>query len=263
MSAPAPRSPLSLIVGRWTWALGPGAAPGSGPLLRIERGATLLQGPRAPRVEAAGEALLALVAAHLAPAPAGLSAAVRPKVRVALSVGGAGVLLAVRWFGSAPPAGECARALPALGEGACLFPPRVRGGEVLLQAALAEPPRRMPLVHVLAGRRAVAIPLLAVERALAEDAAPPGPLEIVSLARCLDEEPVPAPGRPALLVLRRRGEPLALRVELLVGHASERVLPCGPLLQAVPWLLGVVERGDDAPEPVVDPLALARRGHAD
>jgi len=47
-----------------------------------------------------------------------------------------------------------------------------------------------------------------------------------------------------------------LRVELLVGHGSERVLPAGPLLQALPWVLGIVDRGDAAPELVVDPLAL-------
>ena len=74
----------------------------------------------------------------------------------------------------------------------------------------------------------------------------------------MGEEPVAADqGRPALLVLRHNEPGPVLRVEALLGHGVHQVLPVGPLLGAVPWLLGVLEEGSGQPPTlVVDPLAL-------
>jgi hypothetical protein len=228
-------------------------------MLRIDRGATLLQGEPPVLLEDGVDWLLGEVRPRLAPAPPALRAAsVRARVRLEIDPAGTGYRTRVRYFGTAPECARHAALRAAVGPGGCLLPPRRTGGEVALEALLQPPPGDVPLVHVLAGRRPVALPLACMERALSEDAPPAQPLRILSLARCLAEEPVPAAGRPALLLLRGTGSALALRVELLVGHGSERVLPAGALLCELPWLLGVLERADEAPVLVVDPMPLIR-----
>jgi hypothetical protein len=263
VSAPAPRSSLARIIERWSATLGGGVARGSGPLLRIERGAPLLQGEPPVLLEEGVDSLLGEVGPLLARSPPTLGAAVvRARVRLEIESAGSGYLARVRYFGSALVGARYEAVVAASGPGFCLLPPRQEGGEVSQAVLLQPPPGDMAVVHVLAGRRPVALPLACVERALPDDARQAPSLRVRSLARCLAEEPVPAAGRSALLLLRSAGSQSALRVELLVGHGSERVLPAGPLLLGTPWLLGVVERGEEAPVPVVDPVVLVSRAQA-
>jgi hypothetical protein len=228
-------------------------------MLRIDRGATLLQGEPSMLLKDGVDWLLGEVRPRLAPAPPALRAAsVRARVRLEIHPEGTGYRARVRYFGTAPEGARHTALQAAAGPGSCLLPPRHKSGEVTLEAMLQPPPGDVPVVHVLAGRRPVALPLACMERALSEDAPPGQPLRILSLAHCLAEEPVPADGRPALLLLRGTADAVALRVELLVGHGSERVLPVGALLCRLPWLLGVLARADEAPVLVVDPVPLIR-----
>jgi len=240
-----------------------GSAP---PLLRLERGASLVRDERLEDVAALLEPLLGLAATRLhLPLPALRRARVRPKIRLRLGLAGSALAVRVRYFGAVPDDGSLCAACLHLGPRACALPAltggdahgaRLAAGEVCLGLLLDEGPRRLRLVRVLAGRRQVAIPLPAVVRAVSEDALEQVPPRTRSLAESLGEDPVPASaGRPALLLLRRRGPALALRVEALLGHGIERVLPAGPLLALLPWLLGVLD-AQGAPVLVVDPLAL-------
>ena len=180
-------------------------------------------------------------------------------MRLHLTHGGAGLGARVRYFGDAPDPAFAAS--PELA-GTCVYPPRVSGDAVTLGALRPYPARTLPVVRVLAGHRPVALPMASVLRAAPEEDTP-GAGAAVSLAACLGEEPRPAAqGRAAILELRTRGQPVSLRVELLVGHASERLLPPGPLLQRLRWLLGVIERGDEEPLLVIDPLTLLHDSRA-
>ena len=99
--------------------------------------------------------------------------------------------------------------------------------------------------------------MFSVARAVTQDGLEREPPRARSLARSLGEQDTPSSlGRPALLVLRRRGPAVALRVEALLGHGVGRMLPAGPLMGTVPWLLGVLEEDGCAPTLVLDPLAL-------
>ena len=100
--------------------------------------------------------------------------------------------------------------------------------------------------------------MFSVEQAVSEDALSDERPPTRSLAQCLGEESSPSSlGRPALLILRRPGPKLALRVEALLGHGHEVVHPVGPLLHSAPWVLGVTDGADEAPPVLVlDPLAL-------
>jgi hypothetical protein len=257
------RAPLVRVFALWNEVLLRASPPGVVPLLRLERGAGLVQGPRAEVIAGLLVPLLGLAAPLLFVAAAGAPAArgVRPKIRLALSLGGSGLLAQLRYFGAAPQDEALRAALAPLGEQAMALPPQLRpaarSAEVCLGAVWQEPVRRLPLVFLLAGRREVAIPMFAVARALAQDEPAQDIADVHSLADCLGEEAVPASGgRRAVLVLRRRGAPVALRVESLLGHGAERVLPVGPMLLGAPWLLGVVARDAQAPVLVIDPLAL-------
>jgi len=274
------------------------AAPaGSAPILRLDRGAGLIHGVRARHVSALLEPLLALVAPCLYVPPAESAAArliVRPKLRVTLRLGGAGLLAQCRYFGVAPadadlrtlyapePA-DAPRVVtpgyalaaytrdgvvvasqqqpPALPESVLALanaPAALASGEICVRAVWHEPARRWPLVRVMAGPREVAVPMFSVKQVLPEDAISDDPPPTRSLAKCLGEESsLSSLGRPALLVLRRRGPALALRVEALLGHGNEVVHPVGPLLQGAPWILGVIGNNDaGSPMLVLDPLAL-------
>lgn len=268
MAAVDPRPPLVRLYERWNGLLAWYTPPGVSPLLRLEQGAGLVREPRLRRVAALMEAVLAVAAPrlHLAP-PAVAGAVVRPKIRVRLMLGGAGLLLRLSYFGGAPEDPVLRAALAHLGPDVCPLPARVgpppgaagelAAGEVCLQAAWREAPRRMMLVQVMAGRLSLAVPLFSVARASTEDCLEHPVANTRSLAELMHQDASPADeGRPAVLLLRSRGEPLALRVEALKGHGAFRVLPAGPLMQMAPWLLGVVEGDDDAPELVLDPLAL-------
>jgi hypothetical protein len=118
--------------------------------------------------------------------------------------------------------------------------------------------RPWPVIQVLAGGRPIAVPMFAVSQAVSEDTLNSDPPLMRSLAQCLGEPPVPSQGgRTALLLLRRRGPPLALHVEALLGHSNELVYPVGPVLQFAPWILGVIEDKQGGPPVlVIDPLAL-------
>jgi hypothetical protein len=302
-------SDLARVLAQCTQRLRDVVAPGVSPVLRLERGAGLVKGPRARQVSDLLEPLLALVGPLLF-VPASTSAVanlvVRPKLRVGLRLGGAGLIAQARYFGAAPAdadlmmlyredsasgstAPACAMpsvmppamALAALdSKGIVLgtltnespsppsIPPWVQSlvnvtgvcarGEVCLHALWYEPARRWPLVRVMAGGREVAVPMFGVEQAVSEDSIAGELPSTRSLAQCLGEEPSPSvSGRPALLVLRRRGPKLALRVEALLGHGNELVHSVGPLLQSAPWILGVIG-GDESRAPllVIDPLAL-------
>jgi hypothetical protein len=257
------RAPLVRVFGQWN-ALLRHAAPGEvSPLLRVQRGAGLVHGARAPIVAALVAPLLEVAAPLLHGAAAGAAPrrGVRPKIRLSLALGGSGLLAELRYFGTPPPDAVLRSALAGLGTQALALPPQAsgtaHGAEVCLRAVWNEAARRLPLVHLLAGRRELALPMFAVLRALALDTPEQVAVDTHSLAECLGEEPVPAAsGRPSLLLLRRRGTPVALRVESLLGHGSERVLPVGPLLHGAPWLLGVIARAEQAPVLVIDPLAL-------
>lgn len=254
------RAPLVRVFARWNELLAQGSPHGLSPLLRLERGAGLVQGPRAEVIAALLAPLLGAAAPLLYVAAPGSPAArgVRPKIRLSLSLGGSGLLAQLRYFGAAPQEAALCAALAALGAQAMALPVQSGArGEVCLRAVWMEPARRLPLVYLLAGRREVALPMFSVARALAQDEPGQDVADVHSLADCLGEEAVPAAsGRSAVLVLRRRGAPVALRVESLLGHGSERVLPVGPLLHGTPWLLGVIARDEQAPVLVVDPLAL-------
>jgi len=258
------RAPLVRVFALWNEVLLRTSPPGVMPRLRLERGAGLVQGPRAEVIAGLLAPLLGLAAPLLYVAAAGSPGArgVRPKIRLALSLGGSGLLAQLRYFGAAPQDEAMRAALAPLGEQAMALPPQLlrpaaRSAEVCLGAVWQEPARRLPLVFLLAGRREVAIPMFAVARALAQDEPGQDIADVRSLADCLGEEAVPAGGgRRAVLVLRRRGAPVALRVESLLGHGAERVMPVGPMLLGAPWLLGVVARDAQAPVLVIDPLAL-------
>jgi hypothetical protein len=278
------------------------AAPfGVAPVLRVQSGAGLIHGRRAQHVAELLEPMLALVAPRLYVPPTQSALAkvtIRPKVRVALRLGGAGLLAQCRYFGDAPaehdlrslyarepsncsPASTPDYALNAFNAAgvivvskalpgsvlALAMAPReapipaakvLARGEICLQAVRHEAPRRWPLVRVMAGCREVAVPMFSVEQAICEDTICDTLPPMQSLAACLGEDPLLAPlGRAALLMLRRRGRPLALRVEALLGHGNEVVHPVGPLLQSAPWILGVIAGNDGgAPVLVVDPLTL-------
>lgn len=268
MAAVDPRPPLVRLYERWTALLAWHTAPGVSPLLRLEQGAALVREPRVEPVGLLMDALLVVAAPLLYVAPPTVAGAVlRPKIRARLTFGGAGLCLRLCYFGGAPADAALRAALAHLGPDVCVFPPRAGApagdaaelarGEVCLQAAWREAPRRMMLVQVLAGRLAVALPLFSVARAVTEDTLERPVANTRSLAELLHQEPVPAhEGRPAVLLLRRRGAPVALRVEALQGHAPLRVLPAGPLMLMVPWLLGAIEGDAGRPELVLDPLAL-------
>ena len=278
------------------------AAPiGITPVLRVQSGAGLIHGRRAQHVTELLDPMLALIAPRLyvPPAQSALAkVAIRPKVRVALRLGGAGLLAQCRYFGDAPAQGALrslyrpepsngslastpdyalnafnaagviveSQALPAcvlalaMASREAPIPPAkaLARGEICLRALRHEAPLRWPLVRVMAGRREVAVPMFSVEQAVCEDTICDPVPATRSLAACLGEDPSLAPlGRAALLMLRRRGQPLALRVEALLGHGNEVVHPVGPLLQSAPWILGVIAGNDGAvPVLVVDPLAL-------
>ena len=300
-------SDLARVLAHCNRRLRSAVPPGLSPVLRLERGAGLVKGPRARQVSDLLGPLLALVGSLLfvpAPKSAAASLLVRPKLRVNLRLGGAGVIAQLRYFGTAPTDAELtmlyreesesgsaaqvsaiasamapAMALAALDSNGIVLdslknvsssplPKSVRSlvnapdvcarGEICLHALWHEPVRRWPLVRVMAGRREVAVPMFGVEQAVAEDSISGELPSTRSLAQCLGEESLPsASGRPALLVLRRRGPRLALRVEALLGHGNELVHSVGPLLQSVPWILGVIGSGESAaPLLVIDPLAL-------
>jgi hypothetical protein len=256
-SARDSRPLLVRLYQRWNQLLLRSAPPGVSPLLRLERGAGLVQPSRAPAICASLEPLLGCAAARLSPSPPALVAVVRPKLRVHVELGGAGLAVTLCYFGSPPAEAELMAHFASPPDGPWVLPPRVSaGGEVSLRVIAGEPPRRYPVVHVLAGKRPVALPMLSVLRVDSADAAPPDAAQVPSLAGLLHEDAVPASGRPAVLLLRRRPTPVPLRVEMLVGHGAERVLPVGPLLNRVPWLLGCIARDDGVPVLVVDPLAL-------
>lgn len=259
----AAHAPLLRVFRQWSERLLEAAAPGVSPLLRLDRGAGMVQGAQAEPIAGLLASLLTVAAPLLYVAPSGAPTArgVRPKVRASLSLLGSSVLADVRYFGAAPADLSLRAAVAALGPQALALPPQLRARashtQVCLRAVWTLPARRWPLVHLLAGRREVAVPMFSVARALALDAPEQVVEDIRSLAGILGEEPVPATrGRPAVLLIRRRGAPVALRVESLLGHGSERVLPAGPLLHAAPWLLGVFAREDQPPVLVIDPLAL-------
>lgn len=298
---------LARVLAQCTQQLRDVVAPGVSPVLRLERGAGLVKGVRARQVSELLQPLLALVGPLLfAPAPTSAVATltVRPKLRVSLRLGGAGLIAQLRYFGATPPeadlttlyrrqstpvptareetrdkAQDNAIALAALDSRGIVvdaltneLPSSLPSwmqplmdmtgvcarGEVCLHALWHEPARRWPLVRVMAGGREVAVPMFGVEQAASEDSIAGEPPSIRSLAQCLGEQPSPSvAGRPALLVLRRRGPKLALRVEALLGHGNELVYSVGPLLQSVPWILGVIAGGESrAPLLVIDPLAL-------
>ncbi len=256
---PANGRPLLVrLFARWSQLLVAGCPPGVWPLLRLEQGAQLVREERGEAVTGLMEPLLAAAAARLHVAPDHLAAAaLRPKLRAALRLGAAGLVAELRYYGVPPADIHLRGAYAAAGTPALALPPVTVRDEVCLRAAWPEPARETSLVQVLAGRREVALPMSAVVRAVSEDTVDRSPEHTWSLAHCLHEEPVPAAlGRPALLLLRRRGPAVALKVESLVGHGRETVLPAGPLLEPVPWLLGVVAREAAAPVLVVDPLAL-------
>ena len=277
------------------------APVGIAPVLRLQGGAGLIHGPRVQDVAEVLEPLLALLAPRLYVPPTQSALAnltIRPKVRVTLRVGGAGLLAQCRYFGEAPAevelrtlyARESSKASPAATSGYALSAfnaagvviasrqPRAELPACVLALATApvvaptaaakalacgeiclrEAPRCWPLVRVMAGRREVAVPMSSVAQAVCEDAISGAPPPTRSLALCLGEDPLlAARGRAALLMLRRHGAPLALRVEALLGHGNEMVHPVGPLLQSAPWILGVIANADgSAPVLVVDPLAL-------
>lgn len=265
MSAPPGdgRALLVRVFEQWNTLLLRAAPLGVSPLLRLQRGAGLVHGARASVVAELVAPLLAAAAPLLYVASPGAAPrrGLRPKMRLALSLGGSGLLAELRYFGTSLPDAALRAAFAPLGPQAQALPPQASAdshrSEVCLRAVWAEPARRLPLVYLLAGRREVALPMFSVLRALAPDAPEQAAVDTHSLADCLGEEPLPAAtGRPALLLLRRRGKPVALRVESLLGHGAERVLPVGPMLHAAPWLLGVIAREQQAPVLVIDPLAL-------
>ena len=282
------------------------AAPtDTAPLLRFTRGAGLIHGPRAQQVLDLLEPMLALAAPclYVRPAQSAIAGAtIRPKLRVTLQLGGAGLLAQLRYFGKAPADADLrslyanpVSSTPALIRPACALPAfnkngfvvdsqqqfsklpatvsalaetadhspgvpadTLASGEICLRAVWHEPARRWPLVRVMAGRREIAMPMFSIEQVLSEDTMSGDLPPTRSLAKCLGEESSPSSlGRPALLMLRRHGPPLALQVEALLGHGNEVVHPVGPLLQSTPWVLGVIGNSDAvAPTLVVDPLAL-------
>lgn len=276
MSAPPGdgRAPLVRVFEQWNTLLLRAAPPGVSPLLRLQRGAGLVQGARATIVAELVAPLLSAAAPLLYVAAPGAAPArgLRPKMRLSLSLGGSGLLAELRYFGAAVPDAALRAAFAPLGPQAQALPPQAGAdphrAEVCLRAVWAEPARRLPLVYLLAGRCEVAVPMFSVLRVLAPDAPGQAAVDTHSLAECLGEEPLPAAsGRPALLLLRRRGQPVALRVESLLGHGTERVLPVGPILHGAPWLLGVIAREQQAPVLVINPLVLpalddAARGSA-
>lgn len=302
------QSDLARVLAQCNRRLRSAVPPGLSPVLRLERGAGLVKGPRARQVADLLEPLLALVGSLLfvaTPQSAAANLFVRPKLRVTLRLGGAGLIAQLRYFGAAPTdadlvmlyreesesesAGQACAIAPAMAlaaldsNGIVLDSPRnvssappplpplpqwiqslvnmpdvCARGEICLHALWHEPVRRWPLVRVMAGRREVAVPMFGVEQAVSEDSISGDLPSIRSLAQCLGEEPSPSvSGRPALLVLRRRGPKLALRVESLLGHGNELVHSVGPLLQSAPWILGVIGSSESgAPLLVIDPLAL-------
>lgn len=302
-------SDLARVLAHCNRRLRSAVPPGLSPVLRLERGAGLVKGPRARQVSDLLEPLLVLAGSLLfvpEPKSAAANLLVRPKLRVNLRLGGAGLVAQLRYFGAAPAdadlamlyreesesgsAGQASAMAPAMAlaaldsNGIVLdsptnvsssspllsspLPQSVQSlinapgvcarGEVCLHALWHEQARRWPLVRVMAGRREVAVPMFGVEQAVSEDSISGDLPSTRSLAQCLGEEPSPsASGRPALLVLRRRGPKLALRVEALLGHGNELVHSVGPLLQSAPWILGVIGCGESAaPLLVIDPLAL-------
>lgn len=265
MAAVDPRPPLVRLFHQWNARAQSLVARDAMPLLRLEHGAALVREPRVARIEALVAALLAVAVPRLFIAErARASGSVRPKLRLSLSLTGAGLVARVSYFGVAPTDAETRAALAPLGEAVCAFPPRAArpdrpSGEVVLEAAWAEAPARIMLVRVLAGARPVAVPLGAIARATTEDLLDEPLEQTHSLAEMLGEEPVPATqGRPAVLLLRGRGQPVGIRVETLREHGVGQVRSAGPVLSALPWLLGVCADGDAAPELVVDPAALLR-----
>lgn len=292
-------SDLARVLAQCNRRLRSAVAPDLSPVLRLERGAGLVKGARARQVSELLEPLLALAGSLLfvpAPKSAGANLLVRPKLRVSLRLGGAGLMAQLRYFGTAPTDADLAmlycaedgsgstgqafamaafdsngivldaltnvslspRPLPKRLGSLVNAPDVCARGEICVHAIWHEPVRRWPLVRVMAGKREVAVPMFGVEQAVSEDSISGELPSTRSLARCLGEEPSPsASGRPALLVLRRRGPKLALRVEALLGHGNELVHSVGPLLQSVPWILGVIGSGESrAPLLVIDPLAL-------
>jgi hypothetical protein len=310
----APRSDeLSRVLAHCNQCLQHAAPPGTAPVLRMQSGAGLIQGPRAQHVADLLAPLLALIALHLyvPPMQSGLAKlTIRPKVRVSLRLGGAGLVTQCRYFGEAPAEDELRNLYPrvpvnrarAVAQGYALNAYNTAGlvvdspasqpgqqralqpalpatvmalaaalpvtenspsdalarGEVCLRAVGHEPPRRWPIVRVMAGCREVAVPMFSVGQAVCEDTISGSSPPVRSLALCLGEDPLLAAlRRPALLMLRRRGPQLALRVESLLGHGNEIVHPVGPLIQSAPWILGVIaNKGEGPPMLVVDPLAL-------
>ena len=308
MSANAVTSPVSEVVqvfSHCTQVLRRESVNDTMPLLRIERGAALIRGRRAQHVVSLLEPLLSLAASRLyvavsRPMNAGCAARVmvKPKVRVSLTLGGAGLVARVRYFGEAPRDDELQAAFAThsaarpLSKGssmnlACALPSvtvdgavleiqaaffqsgelidaalqqanSLARGEVCLQAVWHEGLRRWSVVKVMAGERIIAVPMFAVAQAVSDDSMVGEPPPTVSLAHCLGELPKPSQhGRPAMLILRRRGEPLALSVESLIGHGEDIVHPVGPMLQMAPWILGVIQsKHEGQPVLVVDPLGL-------
>ncbi|RKZ35959.1 MAG: hypothetical protein DRQ37_05225 [Gammaproteobacteria bacterium] len=301
----APRSEraseLSRVLALCNQRLQTAALASTSPVLRLEGGAGLIQGPRAQQVADLLAPMLALAAPCLYVPPARSVVAnltIRPKLRVTLRLGGAGLLAQIRYFGEAPADADlrtlyapqpssAARVvtpgyalaafnkdgivadsqqqqptLPAAVRALTVTPPlaadALAHGEICLRAVWHEPARRWPVVRVMAGRREVAVPMFSVEQVVSEDVISGDLPPTHSLAMCLGEESSPSPlGRPALLMLRRRGPQLALRVEALLGHGNEVVHPAGLLLQSAPWILGVIGNNDvGTPMLVVDPLAL-------
>ena len=109
----APRSEqaseLVRVLGRCNRRLQIAAPAGTSPVLRLEGGAGLIQGLRAQQVIDLLEPLLAVAAPRIYIPPAqsktaGLS--IRPKMRVTLRLGGAGLLAQLRYFGEAPADAE-------------------------------------------------------------------------------------------------------------------------------------------------------------
>jgi hypothetical protein len=252
--------------------LSPATPAQATPLLRLQQGAPLVREERLERIVALVAPLLTVAAARL-PRLTTLAAGarVRPKLRLSLGLGGAGLVAQVRYFGETPTDVQLRAGFTDAGPGVCPLPPLhgplapavgdgglgLARGEVCLRAVAALPPRRLAVVRVMAGPRLVGLPMFSVARAVTRDSLEQEPPHTCSLAQILGEEPTPcAAGRAALLVLRRRGPVTALRVEALLGHGGERILPAGPLMSAVPGLLGVLDEDGGPPTLVLDPLGL-------
>lgn len=253
----------------WHARLCSNAPPEVNPLLRMQRGAALIQGERARRIDHGMSVLLAVAGRGLEPVlPDIAGVSMRPKVSLEVSADGAGLQVALSYFGRVPGVRAVREAREALGETAYL---RVEGGAghaIRLVLTRAEPPRSLPVVLVEVGGRDFAVPMHFISRAVPVDACGSAqeqasgdatPRRIVSMAGCLGlTAGSSSRGRPARLITTAGDRDPALAVDAVLGHRRAPIYGTGPLLAVIPWLLGVIQVEDGNAVLVVHPRRLMR-----